>query len=151
MLDLADFAFKEQPKNNLMVAISRGWYNSWYTMATKPTETLDLHNPMITFSIMYKICHMLPGSVISEHNVVWHLSFHGTILFLFTELATLFWEDASSTSGCAHAQGEIQNRKSRPLTALAKGKSLKQVSGYKTVTGHKNNAWHCNGTDGPYL
>ena len=27
LLDLADFALKEQPEDNLMVAISQAWYN----------------------------------------------------------------------------------------------------------------------------
>ena len=31
LLDLADFAVQEQPADNLMVAISRPWYNGSYT------------------------------------------------------------------------------------------------------------------------
>ena len=38
LLDLADFALQEQPENNLMVAISRAWYNGSYTMAAKPIK-----------------------------------------------------------------------------------------------------------------
>ena len=34
LLDLADFALQEQPKGNLMPAISRSWYSGSYTMAT---------------------------------------------------------------------------------------------------------------------
>ena len=30
LLDLADFALQEQPEDNLMVAISRPWYNGSY-------------------------------------------------------------------------------------------------------------------------
>ena len=31
-LDLADFALQYQPQDNLMVAISRAWYNGSYTI-----------------------------------------------------------------------------------------------------------------------
>ena len=41
--DLADFAFQEQPEDNLMVAISRAWYNGSYTMAAKLIKSLELH------------------------------------------------------------------------------------------------------------
>ena len=34
---------QEQPEDNLMVAISWGWYNGSYTMAAKPIKTLELH------------------------------------------------------------------------------------------------------------
>ena len=47
LLDLADFALQEQPENNLMVAISRAWYNGSYTMAAKPIKSLELHYTMI--------------------------------------------------------------------------------------------------------
>ena len=43
MLDLSDFAFQEQPEDNLMVAISRAWCNASYTMAAKPIKCLELH------------------------------------------------------------------------------------------------------------
>ena len=32
-INLADFALQEQLEGNLMVAISRAWYNGSYTMA----------------------------------------------------------------------------------------------------------------------
>ena len=51
MLDIADFALQEQPEDNLMVAISRAWYNGSYTMAAEPIKTLELHYSMIQFLI----------------------------------------------------------------------------------------------------
>ena len=39
LLDLADSALQEQPEDNLMVAISRAWYNGSYTMAAKPIKS----------------------------------------------------------------------------------------------------------------
>ena len=52
MLDLADFAVQEQPADNLMVAISRPWYNGSYTRAVKPIKSLELHYTMIQFLII---------------------------------------------------------------------------------------------------
>ena len=43
LLDFTDFALQEQPEDNLMVAISRAWYNGSYTMAAKPIKLLALH------------------------------------------------------------------------------------------------------------
>ena len=54
-LDLAEFAFQEQPGNSLMVAISRAWYNGSYTMAAKPIKSLELHYTMIQFLIIRDI------------------------------------------------------------------------------------------------
>ena len=51
LLDFADFAWLEQPEGNLMDAISRVWYNGSYTIAAKPTKTLELHYTMIQFLI----------------------------------------------------------------------------------------------------
>ena len=51
MLNLADFTLQEQPEDNLMVAISRAWYNGSYTMAAKPIKSLELHYTMIQFLI----------------------------------------------------------------------------------------------------
>ena len=51
LLDLTDFALQEQPADNLMVAISRPWYNGSYTMAAKPIKSLELHYTMIQFLI----------------------------------------------------------------------------------------------------
>ena len=39
LLVFADFALQEQPEDNLMVAISRAWYNGSYTMAAKPIKS----------------------------------------------------------------------------------------------------------------
>ena len=44
LLDLADFALQsEQPEDNLLVAISRVWYNGSHSMAAKPIKSLKLH------------------------------------------------------------------------------------------------------------
>ena len=43
LLNLANFALKEQPEDNLMVTISRTWYNGSYTTAAKPIKSLELH------------------------------------------------------------------------------------------------------------
>ena len=51
MLNLADFTLQEQLEGNLMVAISRPWYNGSYTMAAKPIKSLELHYTMIQFLI----------------------------------------------------------------------------------------------------
>ena len=53
MLNLADFALQEQLEGNLMVAISRAWYNGSYTMAAKPIKSLELHYTMIQFLIIW--------------------------------------------------------------------------------------------------
>ena len=52
LLDLADFALQEQPEDNLMVSISRVWYNGSNTMAVKPIKSLELHETMIKFLIV---------------------------------------------------------------------------------------------------
>ena len=52
LLDHAAFALQElqeQPEDNVMVAISRVWYNGSYTMAAKPIKSLELHDTMIQF------------------------------------------------------------------------------------------------------
>ena len=41
LLDFADFALQEQQEDNLMVPISRAWYNGSYTMAVKPIKSLN--------------------------------------------------------------------------------------------------------------
>ena len=41
LLDLADSALQEQPEDNLMVAISRAWFNGSYTMTAKPIKSLE--------------------------------------------------------------------------------------------------------------
>ena len=51
LLNFADFAWLEQPEGNLMIAISRVWYNGSYTIAAKPIKTLELHYTMIQFLI----------------------------------------------------------------------------------------------------
>ena len=53
MLDL------ERPEGNLMVAISRPWYNCSYTMAAKPIKSLELHYTMMQFLIIVIIQHIV--------------------------------------------------------------------------------------------
>ena len=38
LLDFADFALQEQLEDNIMVSISREWYNGLYTMAAKDNQ-----------------------------------------------------------------------------------------------------------------
>ena len=52
LLDLADFAWLEQPISNLMVVIFRAWYNGSYTMAGKPMKFLESHYTVIQFLII---------------------------------------------------------------------------------------------------
>ena len=52
LLDHADFALREQAKDNLMVAFSCAWYNGSYTIAAKPIKSLELHYTMIQFFII---------------------------------------------------------------------------------------------------
>ena len=52
LLAFADFALQEQLEENLMVSISRAWYNGSYTMAAKPIKSLELHYTMIQFLII---------------------------------------------------------------------------------------------------
>ena len=52
MLHFADFALQEQLEDNLMVSISRAWYNGSYTMAAKPIKSLELHYTMVQFLII---------------------------------------------------------------------------------------------------
>ena len=101
MLDLADFALQEQPENNLMVAISRAWYNGWYTMAAKPTKTLELHYPMITFLISSNIINGQPNiNTCITMNVMCHPQ---GIFFL--GLHTAFWKNTLVvTKSCQFSQ-----------------------------------------------
>ena len=52
MLHFENFALQEQLEDNLMVSISRVWYNCSYTMAAKPIKSLELHYTMIQFLII---------------------------------------------------------------------------------------------------
>ena len=47
LLDLTDFAVREEPADNLMAAISWPWYSGSYTMAAQPIKSLELHYTMI--------------------------------------------------------------------------------------------------------
>ena len=49
LLDFPDFGPQVQVEDNLIVAISRAWYNDSYTMASKPIKSLELHYTMIQF------------------------------------------------------------------------------------------------------
>ena len=54
LLDPVNFAFQGHTEDNLMVAISRAWYNGSYTMAAKPIacKSPELHYTVIQFSII---------------------------------------------------------------------------------------------------
>ena len=54
LLDLTDFALQEQPEDNIMIAISRAWYNGSYTVAVKPIKSLGLLYTRIRFLINCK-------------------------------------------------------------------------------------------------
>ena len=41
-LGVPDFALQEQPEDNLMVTISRAWYNGSHTMAAKPIKIPEI-------------------------------------------------------------------------------------------------------------
>ena len=57
LLDLADFPL--QPEDNLMVAISRTWYNGSYTMTGKPIKSLELHYTMIQLLEISGIAYLI--------------------------------------------------------------------------------------------
>ena len=59
LLDLVNYALKEQPEDNLMVAISWAWYNGSYIMAAKPIKSLKLHYTMILFLIIRNIASVV--------------------------------------------------------------------------------------------
>ena len=59
LLDIGDFALHEQPEGNLMVTISRAWYNGSFTRAAKPIKSLELYYPMIQFLIIAHISLLL--------------------------------------------------------------------------------------------
>ena len=68
LLNFANFAWLEQPEGNLMVAISRVWYNGSYTIAAKPIKTLELHNTMIQFLIISDIPQLYSSTGIFVHG-----------------------------------------------------------------------------------
>ena len=70
MLNLADFALQEQLEGNLMVAISRAWYNGSYTMAAKPIKSLELHYTMKTDPVFNNSCFDMNGKKEEKkHNI----------------------------------------------------------------------------------
>ena len=68
LLDLAVFAFQEQPKDNLMAAISRACYNGSYTMAAMPIKSLEVHYimPVPVFS---NPSHLNYISIVPRHSI----------------------------------------------------------------------------------
>ena len=46
---------QEQTEDNLMVAISRAWFNGSYTMVAEPIKSLELHYTMTQFSIIHQL------------------------------------------------------------------------------------------------
>ena len=73
MLDLTDFAVQERPEGNLMVAISRPWYNCSYTMAAKPIKSLELHYTMMQFLIIIIIRYnyLMNNPITIGYNYSW--------------------------------------------------------------------------------
>ena len=71
LLDLADFNLQEQPEDNLMVTISRAWYNGPYTMTAKPIKSLELHYTIIQFKV-----HLTPNFFFAQINlhIMWSKS-----------------------------------------------------------------------------
>ena len=53
LLDLADFVLQELSEENLVVAISRAWYNGSYAIAAKQIKSLELHYTMIQVLIIF--------------------------------------------------------------------------------------------------
>ena len=79
LLDLTDFAVQEQPEDNLMVAISRPWYNCSYTMAAKPIKSLELHYTMIQFLIKSNIPGIFHGLAAMVYEPLYHAQEKATI------------------------------------------------------------------------
>ena len=77
MLDLTDFAVQERPEGNLMVAISRPWYNCSYTMVAKPIKSLELHYTMMQFLINYTILYY----TILYYTILYYTILYYTILY----------------------------------------------------------------------
>ena len=70
MLQFENFALQEQLEDNLMVSISRVWYNCSYTMAAKPIKSLELHYTMIQFLIIAVIQYeLLNGPYLLLYNL----------------------------------------------------------------------------------
>ena len=82
LLDLADFALKEQAEDNLiMVAIPQAWYNGSYTMATKPIKSLELHYTMIQFLIIVIIPLFSVTYAFMHLHALYHSSKASVIFF----------------------------------------------------------------------
>ena len=77
MLDFADFTLQEHWEDNLMVSISRAWYNGSYTMAAKPIKSFELHCTMIQFLI--KIDRLAQFYYVGQRCYIrwWHQSIQG--------------------------------------------------------------------------
>ena len=65
LLDLANFALQEETEDNLMVAISRTWYNGSYAVAAYPIKSLELHYTVIQYLIL---CNVAGPPVLLFYN-----------------------------------------------------------------------------------
>ena len=65
LIDLADFAFQEQPEDNLVVAITLVWYDGSIIIAAKQIKSLELHHTMIHYYInSHKPVYIFPHLVL---------------------------------------------------------------------------------------
>ena len=76
LLYLADFAFQEEPEDNVMVAISRALYNGSYTMTAKLIKSLERPSQILEYKTEKRV-----GSEPDELHV------HGASSITSTELA----------------------------------------------------------------
>ena len=83
LLEFAYFASKEQPEDNLMLAISRAWYNGSYTITAKPIKSLELHYTMIQFLIMADISWPVSQSKLCNCIVRWFFIYYEGCKFCF--------------------------------------------------------------------
>ena len=64
LLDFADFALQEQLEENLMVSVSRAWYNGSYTMAAiNQIVGIALYNDPV-----FNKCYISLNSVAQNHG-----------------------------------------------------------------------------------
>ena len=77
LLDFADFALQEQLEDNLMVSVSRSWYNASYSMAAKPIKSLELDYTTIQ-------CLIITSIVIKDWGVRSMISISGSLSFVMS-------------------------------------------------------------------
>ena len=72
LLHFADFALQEQLEDNLMVSVSRSWYNASYTMAAMSIISLELDYTTIQ-------CLIITSIVIKDWGVRSMISISGAL------------------------------------------------------------------------